>query len=238
MIRIVAADLSYALKHPIDAFKYALHRDRISYEACAQYLPASPVIVEAGAYDGSSTREFCRYWPDCSVYAFEPVPSAYERLLKVAEEFPGRIHPQNAALGNVTERREMNVSFTGSCGGEQSSSLLVPAATHEEFPFVGFRDEKIPVRVTRLDDWADVEQVGHVDFLWLDLQGMELAALKGCGDLLSTVSAIHCEVQNIELYDGAPLYPDIRQWLQMHGFRTAKEAVFRRGGNVLFVRQK
>jgi FkbM family methyltransferase len=72
----------------------------------------------------------------------------------------------------------MHVSVVGSSGGEQSSSLLAPTATHQEFPFVGFHDETIPVRVSRLDEWAALMDVKRVDFLWLDLQGMELAALE------------------------------------------------------------
>jgi FkbM family methyltransferase len=235
MPRVNFADLKYAALHPMRAWQYLRHHDRISYETCARYLPPAPIIVEAGAYDGSNTRDFCRFWPDCRVYAFEPVPSAYERLLKVAADFPAQAQPQNMALGSQTRISEMHVSVVGASGGEQSSSLLAPTATHEEFPFVGFRDETIPVKVTRLDEWAVATNISRVDFLWLDLQGMELAALAGCGNLLSTVSAIHCEVQNIPLYAGAPLYPEISQWLQSQGFRVAQEAVFRRGGNVLFV---
>lgn len=218
------------------AFRYLIRRDNIPYKICAKYLPADPIIVEAGAYDGSNTRDFCRYWPACQVYAFEPVPSAYARLLSVAKEFPNRIHPQNTALGSQTKISEMHVSLVGSSGGEQSSSLLAPAATHQEFPFVGFHDETIPVKVTRLDEWAASTNIARVDFLWLDLQGMELAALEGCGQLLSAVSAIHCEVQNLALYEGAPPYSQVREWLNARGFKIVFEAVFRRGGNVLFAR--
>ena len=238
MPRVSLSDVVYGLGHPLRALRYLRHRDTISYEICARYLPANPVIIEAGSYDGSNTQEFCRFWPHCQVYAFEPVPSAYDRLLKVAADFPAQVHPQNMALGSQTRISEMHVSVVGLSGGEQSSSLLAPTATHQEFPFVGFRDETIPVKVTRLDEWAVVTNINRVDFLWLDLQGMELAALEGSGDLLSGVSAIHCEVQIIPLYENAPLYPDISRWLQRRGFRVAREAIFRRGGNVLFARQK
>lgn len=238
MPRVSLSDVVYGLGHPLRALRYLRHRDTISYEICARFLPANPVIVEAGAYDGSNTQEFGRFWPHCQVYAFEPVLSAYQRLVKAAAEFPDRIHPQNMALGETGGTCDMHVSVTGVSGGEQSSSLLVPTTTREEFPFVNFRSETTPVRVTRLDEWAAGEGLYRLDFLWLDLQGMELAALKGCGDLLSTVSAIHCEVQNFALYEGSPIYPEIRRWLQSRGFKIAEEAVFRRGGNVLFVRQK
>jgi len=238
MPRVTLSDICYGLRHPQQAWRYLRHRDSIPYETCTHYLPTNPVIVEAGAYDGSNTRDFCHFWPACQVYAFEPVPSAYERMLNVSDEFPGRIHPQKMALGRRTETSEMHVSLTGASGGEQSSSLLAPTATREEFPFVDFRRETIPVQVTRLDVWAAAMSINRVDFLWLDLQGMELAALEGCGDLLATVSAIHCEVQNAPLYEGAPVYPEVSKWLKGHGFQVAQEAVFRRGGNVLFVRSR
>ena len=236
MPRINLPDVVYGLRHPLKSLRYLRHRDTISYEICARYLPANPVIVEAGAYDGSTTQEFCRFWPECQVYAFEPVPSAHERLVQAAAEFPDRSHPQSMALGETAGNCDMHVSVTGVSGGEQSSSLLVPAAAREEFPFVNFCSETTPVRVTRLDEWAAGENLQSIDFLWLDLQGMELAALKGCGDLLSTVSAIHCEVQALELYKAAPLYPELSRWLERKGFHAACEAIFRRGGNVLFVR--
>jgi len=236
MPRVNISDITYGLRHPMQAWRYLRHRDAIPYEICAHYLPANPVIIEAGAYDGSNTREFCHFWPGCQVYAFEPVPSAYERLLSVSTEFPTQIHPQNMALGGQTKISEMHVSVVGSSGGEQSSSLLAPAATHQEFPFVGFHDETIPVKVTRLDEWAASTNITRVDFLWLDLQGMELAALEGCGQLLSAVSAIHCEVQNVALYEGSALYPEVLKWLAARDFSVVCEAVFRRGGNVLFAK--
>lgn len=238
MPRVTLSDIGYGLRHPLQAWRYLRHRDTIPYEICARYLPASPVIVEAGAYDGSNSRDFCHFWPDCTVYAFEPVPSAYARLISVAAEFPRQIYPQEVALGKQTHISKMHVSITGTSGGEQSSSLLAPAETRTEFPFVDFRKDTVPVRVTRLDEWAAQRNVQRVDFLWLDLQGMELAALEGCGDLLQGVSAIHCEVQNVVLYEGAPLYPEIFRWLRRKGFVVAREAIFRRGGNVLFVRRR
>jgi FkbM family methyltransferase len=237
MNKMTAGNLAYGLRHPLKSFRYLIHRDQINYDICARYLPKAPIIVEAGAFDGTNTGEFCRYWTKCQVYAFEPIPSAYERLLMVAQAFPNQINPQKMALGNCSENSKMHVSKTGDSGGEQSSSLLVPSATLEEFPFVQFQESTIPVMVTRLDDWTLKNNVDKIDFLWLDLQGMELAALEGCGEILLTVKAIHCEVQNIPLYEGSPVYSEVSNWLKAKGFKVACEAVFRRGGNVLFVRE-
>ncbi len=235
MIRINFADLGYAARHPLRAIRYLLHRDNIPYEVCLRHLPAAPVIVEAGAFDGSNTMEFVQRWPGSRVYAFEPVPSAYSRLAAVARDFPGRILPQACAIGRKAGTASMHVSG-GDDRGEQSSSLLEPTRTLAEFPFVTFPGRTIKVVVESLDSWAEARQVKRVDFLWLDLQGLELEALCGAERLLAGCSAIHCEVQNIELYRGAPLYPEVRSWLSQRGFHPVCEAIFRRGGNVLFTR--
>ena len=56
-MRINVPNLRYALAHPFRAARYVVHRDRISFDAIAKYLPEDPVIVEAGAHDGTTTVE-------------------------------------------------------------------------------------------------------------------------------------------------------------------------------------
>ena len=60
-----------------------------------------------------------------------------------------------------------------------------------------------------------------MDFLWLDIQGHELAALKAAPHLLSGVSAIHTEVFFKESYAEVPLYAEVRAFLQKEGFAVA-----------------
>lgn len=235
MFRLSPADLVYAAFHPFQAWRYLTRRDSIDAAICRRYLPAHPVIVEAGAFDGTNSREFASTWDAAAVYAFEPVPSAFARLTEVAADFPEKIFPQPLALGGEPGRAIMHVSGGGT-SGEQSSSLLDPTATRAEFPFVEFSGATAEVQVVTLDDWARERGVGRVDFLWLDLQGFELKALQGGDGLLAGCAAIHCEVQNIPLYAGAALYPEVRDWLAARGFHPVCEAIFRRGGNVLFVR--
>jgi len=47
----------------------------------AKYLPVNPVIIEAGAYIGNDTLEMSKVWPKGRIYAFEPVPMLYEKLV-------------------------------------------------------------------------------------------------------------------------------------------------------------
>ena len=92
---------------------------------------------------------------------------------------------------------------------------------------------------TVLPSWVKSEKLTSIDFLWLDLQGYELAALRGAKKILQNVSAIHCEVNLVEVYKGAPLYSDLKKWLEEYGFRVEIEAIdWDDGGNVLFVKDK
>lgn len=236
-MRINLPNIAYALRHPVRAARYVLHRDKIAYDVVARYLPADPVIVEAGAHDGTSTVEMANYWPRATIHAFEPVPSAAVEVRRKVAMFGDRVHCHQLALGAGEAVMEMYLSGDGSAGACQSSSLLPPTSAQMlEFPAIPFRTTE-QVDVTSLDVWATQRGVASVDFMWLDMQGYELVALTGATRLLPNVSAVHMEVCNVELYEGAPLYPAVKRAMADWGFTPVIEAFFRVSGNVLFVRR-
>jgi hypothetical protein len=76
------------------------------------------------------------------------------------------------------------------------------------------------------------------DFLWLDMQGLELAVLQSAPFTVANIQGIYTEVNLIENYRGGSLYPEMKQWLDQAGFEVAKEAIaWKEGGNVLFGRK-
>lgn len=206
----------------------------ISKETIKRYLPVSPVIVEAGAHVGFDTLEMSTLWPQASIHAFEPIPSIYAQLVANTRDRANiTCHP--LALGATTGHASMFVSTGGSDG---SSSLLRPAEHLVDHPDVKFESE-IEVETVTIDDWARRAGIARIDFLWLDLQGYELAALAAGSDLLREVSVIHTEVNLKTTYEKAPHYSELRFWLEQRNFRVVKEAVpWADGGNVLFVRNR
>jgi hypothetical protein len=96
--------------------------------------------------------------------------------------------------------------------------------------------EKINVPVVTLGDWAYSQGTVRVDFLWLDLQGGELAALQGASRILPTC---HFMLRSVaQTYEGASLYPEFRAWMEAWGFRVAREELPSSDmGNVVFVRR-
>lgn len=206
----------------------------ISLQDISRYLPSNPIIIEGGAHTGADTVAMANQWPASVIYAFEPIPHLFEQLSRTASSF-SNIQPFPFALGQVDGTSKMYVSAGRSDG---SSSLLKPKEHLTVHPLVTFGEE-ITVNVTNLETFAEQNRVPHVDFLWLDLQGSELQALRGARGVLDNVQAIHAEVSLIETYEGAPLYAEIRNWLAQQGFEVAIEALpWKDMGNVLLTRKR
>jgi len=198
------------------------------------FAPDNPIVVEAGAHVGSDTIEMSKLWPGGTIHAFEPIPHLFAKLKANTSGLKNvRLYP--CALSDRVGVANMFVSRGSSDG---SSSLLLPKEHLSQHPTVYFH-EVVEVPTITLSQWALEYNVDRVDLLWLDMQGYELAMLKASRELLRTVSAVYTEVSLKELYQGTPLYPVVREWLQGEGFKVeSEELAWVDAGNVLFVRER
>lgn len=183
-----------------------------------RHLPADSVVVEAGAHRGIVTVQLADLWPEGEIHAFEPIPELYDDLRRRTAGRPNvKTYPM--ALGPDEKVQSM---WVGGGGDDASSSLLPPKAHLDVYPDISF-ERTVPVDVTTLAGWAEREKIDRLDGLWLDMQGYELAALKGAGGLLATTSALVLEISAVELYEGCPLWPEVRTWLEGAGFHIEEE---------------
>ncbi len=104
----------------------------------------------------------------------------------------------------------------------QSSSILAPARHLAHHPKVTF-DQTVALPATTFRTLVAQEQIdlAGYDFLNLDIQGAELLALEGFGDLVRGFRAIYSEVNTGELYRGCARLEELDAWLQERGFRRA-----------------
>lgn len=80
-----------------------------------------------------------------------------------------------------------------------------------------------PARTTQIETetlagWAGRSGVDRLDVLKLDVQGAELAVLRGAGALLDGVRALDLEVEFNPIYSGQPLFSEIDAFLREQGF--------------------
>src|SRR5206468_3057636 len=112
-------------------------------------LGESPIIVEAGAHNGSDTARLSQYFRSGIVHAFEPVPELFSKMVERTRCLPN-VHRYNLALGASSGNATLYLSGGTSDG---SSSLLRPKEHLDFHPDVTF-DAALPVCCLSLDDWA------------------------------------------------------------------------------------
>lgn len=204
----------------------------VSLEFIGTFLPEDPVIVEAGAKFGTDTKKMSLFWPKGRIFTFEPVPELYSATVHNTRNYR---NVKCCPLA-LSERSGEDTLFVSSGKSVGASSLLRPNVHLNIHPDTFFNSE-IEVRTISIDDFAEQENISAVDFLWLDTQGTELAIMKGAPRIMKTVKLIHTEVSLMEVYDNAPLYAEVRQWLESQGFCViAEELPWADMGNVLFKR--
>lgn len=169
-------------------------------------------IVDIGANRGQFALCARRLYPLSQIYSFEPLQRPAEKHRKV---FENDRHTKlfNLAVSETTGSASMHVSQW-----DVSSSLLPFArAQHENYPLTGkLRQES--VRTTILADCLNEEKIQGKALLKIDVQGFEIAVLRGCATLLDKFDYIYVEASFVQLYVGQPLADDVIQYLSSKGY--------------------
>lgn len=162
---------------------------------------------EAEAYDKAGIKK---------VIWIEANPEIFAKLQVNISKYPG-----HSAFNNcVGEENGKEVTFHVSNNGGQSSSFLdlgTHAKSHPDVHYV----QDIPMQTIRID--AMGLDLSGVDFLAADLQGCELMALKGMGDLLKQFKWLYLEVNRGDVYKGNGRVEDVKTYVRRFGFTTTIE---------------
>lgn len=140
------------------------------------------VILDIGTHNGDDSINFLKLFPDATVYAFEADPgvwSIFEANVASKIEYPNpRLHFVKAAVGDVDSK----LSFYSSTN--LKASQVGPSGTFQKptdhlhiHPHVTFNE--IEVDCVRLDTWFKGSSIDFIDFAWTDVNGAEIAMLKG-----------------------------------------------------------
>ena len=165
----------------------------------------SGFFVEVGAYDGvnlSNTYHFEQSgWTGVLV---EPDPEMAERCRR---ERPRSMTFQCAAGESVGE-----ISFFKVAGGEEYSTTSLSAAHRERLDRMGLSWREVRVAVRTLDSILEEARATRVDFVSIDVEGAELAVLKGF-DIVRWKPAVVIVETNT-----ARRHPAIRRYFVAHGY--------------------
>jgi len=139
-----------------------------------EMLQPNSIFCDIGANIGYFSLLAAREAPSGQVIAFEPVSYLFGKLERnVSLNKMTTIHPVNAAIGEKEESRLIYLSGDDNAG---MSSL------HEPENYSG-RSEM--VKVTSLDHWFAGSGLAKIDLIKIDVEGNELAVLKGMKTIIT-----------------------------------------------------
>jgi FkbM family methyltransferase len=210
-------------------YRIAATRDPMAIQASLLRGRTVSSILDVGANVGQMIAPYRRRFPEATIHAFEPHPGCFDRLRARFGEDP-RLRLVQMAMGEAEGTSHFLVSDRPT-----RHSLLAPVR--------GGIQEEIEVQVTTLDAYLARTGIPHVDLLKVDVEGGELAVLRGARAALSDrrISGIFMEAMFIPHYEGQALFHELASHLAGFGFRVVDITDLRytaegqlRWGNVIF----
>jgi len=130
----------------------------------------------------------------------------------------------------VDETDGGSVTFNVTNNG-QSSSILEFGSHSTSHPQVHVV-EKVAMQTTRMDTLIEREHIpiASLNFINLDIQGVELRALKSMEKYLQHVQYIYTEVNTEEVYKGCNLIGEIDDYLRGFGFNRVAQHIYTQFG--------
>lgn len=129
---------------------------------------------------------------------------------------------------------EFNITNNG-----QSSSILKLDKHKIHHPQIHVNDV-INVHSKRMDSLLSENDINinDYDFLNIDIQGAELLALKGFGDLLNNIKYIYTEINTNTLYEDCALVSEIDEYLSKYGFKRIETSMTEfEWGDALYIKK-
>lgn len=113
----------------------------------------------------------------------------------------------------------------------QSSSILEFGSHATSHPQVKVVDKRIML-TSRLDSVIERENIDMsiVNFMNLDIQGVELRALKSMEKYLTNIKYIYTEVNTEQVYKGCDQMSDLTAYLNQFGFKLADARIYKQFG--------
>lgn len=202
MTRISRGALRKLVNMPLGAIGFALVRKDASRPHLmptwkermvhAKSLGFSPrVIFDGGAFTGLWSRDAAHLFPGTRIVLIEPNPFVRESLDRNMSHIQPPPRLCSVALGSCSGRTNLNIWHEGTpdAGASTLDHVSGPARKVME------------VDVETLDDIAKETSL-MPDFVKLDLQGGELAALKGAEQVLKHAEFVMIEFGCLEAYVG------------------------------------
>lgn len=192
--------------------------------ACEQV--AEPVVFDVGANVGHYALLARSQIRGAKIYAFEPSPNTYETLRTEVERAGAQASIFPEKVGFSDKPGELNL-YAYSIDGYEYTALasVVPRLPTQEAAMEVCREESVPVDT--IDRFCAARSVKKIDLLKIDVEGHELAVLRGAEGMLNSgaIRFIQFEFGPANIYSRTYFY----DFWQMLSGRYALHRIVPRG---------
>ena len=187
------------------------------------------VVFDVGAHEGWFLHSWKDWSPRAEIHAFEPAIEAFEKSRELYGGDPS-IHFNNVGVGRERGTLALNIMDAS----RVSNSFLAPVAeTWREIDYETGTISRRRVDVIPLDDYVREQGIESVYLLKIDVQGFELQVLEGAVETLKKTDYVFVEAAIRPLYEGAPRFTHVHQFLDAHGFHLIAMRAWHRGNLTL-----
>ena len=180
-------------------------------------------ILDIGSRDLIQSIEFRNLFPYSRIIAFEPNPDQFEicdyhsKIARI-EFYPIAISKTDCEVDFYAVDKNCKDPNIGA-----SSLLSFSEDLHKQcIERYGERQvwaNKIKVKSRNLDNILQEISASEAEVIWMDTQGSELEIIKSSPDTFSKTKIMHIESGFRTIYEGQPLYPEVKSHLESIGFK-------------------
>lgn len=170
------------------------------------------IIFDVGANIGEWSCAAARLNPSCLIHSFEIVPSTFEKLQLKTEEY-GNVIPVKHGLSDSNGTIQVNIGSKSTVStGSEIDKLGSDSKSYTDM---------IPGSVIKASDYMKEQGIDSVDFMKIDVEGMDFKVIKGLEEMLQNVRVIQFEygMFNIASKD---LLTDFFKQLSAYNFKIGK----------------
>jgi FkbM family methyltransferase len=191
---------------------------RREVRAAASLMPEQPhLIIDIGGNKGAYTDAVRDRFPSAEIHIFEPARSNIEHLnIKFKDNVQVIVQPH--ALGEIAGHAVLHADVEGS----GMASLTQRNVEHFNIRF----DHHEPISVMRFEDyWSGQLHRRPIALAKLDVEGHELAVLKGFGSAIEHTQVIQFEFGGCNI-DTRTYFQDFWYFFQANGFELHRITPF------------
>jgi len=147
------------------------------FQDLSNYLPTyeAETIFDVGANVGQSAKQYLQWFPQSTLYCFEPASAAFRQL---------QTNLQDTAEARCFQIALSSTKGTGSMvlQGQSVMSFLLDSSKMQE---VTSAADLETVEVETLDNFCRTNNIPRISFLKVDTEGADLEVLRGADTLLN-----------------------------------------------------